>query len=112
MRKSLVVFLFGIATSAAAQDAAKPAPQEAAKPPAAPQELDKDTQTRIRAERFAGQHHAGGESRRQCRRRPAPACEARWCRQARAARSRLREPAGPRRDALSRIKVSGCASRA
>jgi hypothetical protein len=54
MRKSLVVFLFGIATSAAAQDAAKPAPQEAAKPPAAPQELDKDTQTRIRAERFAG----------------------------------------------------------
>jgi hypothetical protein len=46
MRKSLVVLLFGIATAATAQDPAKPAP--------APQELDKDTQTRIRAERFAG----------------------------------------------------------
>ena len=46
MRKSLLVFLFGIAAGAAAQDPAKP--------PAQPQELDKDTQTRIRADRFAG----------------------------------------------------------
>jgi hypothetical protein len=50
MRKSLLIFLFGIAAGAAAQDAAKPP----APPPAPAQELDKDTQTRIRAERFAG----------------------------------------------------------
>jgi hypothetical protein len=71
MRKFALVFLFGFAAGAlaqdvakpAAQDVAKPAAQDAAKPPAqdaakppaaAPQELDKDTQTRIRAERFAG----------------------------------------------------------
>jgi hypothetical protein len=46
MRKSLFIFLCGIATAAAAQDASKPAPQ--------PQELDQETQTRIRADRFAG----------------------------------------------------------
>ena len=45
MRKSILVLLFGVAATAAAQDS---------KPPAATQELDKDTQTRIRTERSAG----------------------------------------------------------
>jgi hypothetical protein len=70
MRKLVLAFLFGFSAGAAAQDAAKPTAQDAAKPaaqdtakpaaqdtakpPAATQELDKDTQTRIRAERFAG----------------------------------------------------------
>jgi hypothetical protein len=45
MGKSLLALLFGISTIALAQDPAKP--------PAA-EELDKDTQTRIRAERFSG----------------------------------------------------------
>jgi len=46
MGKFLFALLFGISTAALAQDPAKP--------PAPAQELDKDTQTRIRAERFAG----------------------------------------------------------
>lgn len=45
MRKLVLVFLLGFFASAVAQD----------KPPAQPQqELDKDTQTRIRTERSAG----------------------------------------------------------
>jgi hypothetical protein len=46
MGKFLFALLFGISITALAQDQAKP--------PAQSQELDKDTQTRIRAERFAG----------------------------------------------------------
>jgi hypothetical protein len=46
MGKFLFALVFGISTTALAQDPAKP--------PAQPQELDKDTQTRIRADRFAG----------------------------------------------------------
>jgi hypothetical protein len=46
MGKFFYALLFGISSTALAQDPAKP--------PAQPQELDKDTQTRIRADRFAG----------------------------------------------------------
>jgi hypothetical protein len=46
MGKFVFALLFGISATALAQDPAKP--------PAQPQELDKDTQTRVRAERFAG----------------------------------------------------------
>jgi len=51
MRNFVLVLALGVATSALAQEPAKPA---AAQQPAATPELDKDTQTRQRAERSAG----------------------------------------------------------